>query len=190
MARHCVGVLALQGAFKEHCTALEDCGARAIQVRKPQDIAHIHGLIIPGGESTTMGKLMHEWKLFKPIQDSGKRGLPIYGSCAGLILLCKNIEGFPLQPCLGLLDADVQRNAFGRQKDSFENEIRLSIFKQALHAVFIRAPVIIRTGEAVEQLAHVHDRIVAVRQATILATSFHPELTNDRRVHEYFLGML
>lgn len=190
MARHCVGVLALQGAFKEHCTALEDCGARTVQIRRPHDLALIHGLIIPGGESTTMGKLLHEWKLFNPLQESGKGGLPIYGSCAGLILLCASIEGFPLQPRLGLLDASVQRNAFGRQKDSFESDISLSIFETPMHGVFIRAPVITRTGEAVKQLAHVGDRIVAVRQANILATSFHPELTDDRRMHEYFLKML
>ncbi|MEG2173463.1 MAG: pyridoxal 5'-phosphate synthase glutaminase subunit PdxT [Desulfovibrionaceae bacterium] len=191
MARHCVGVLALQGAFREHCIALEACGAQALPVRKPQDFMQVHALIIPGGESTTMGKLLHEWDLFEPIRQQGHAGMPIYGSCAGLILLCNTIDGYPEQKCFGLLNASVQRNAFGRQKDSFETPLHIPVLgARPVHAVFIRAPIITRTGPEVDILARINNNIVAVQHNNILATSFHPELTKDRRIHEYFLKML
>lgn len=189
--RLCVGVLALQGAFKEHCVALEACGAKALPVRSPRDFAQVQALVIPGGESTTMGTLLHEWKLFAPVQDRGKAGMPMFGTCAGLIMLCNEIEGYPHQPCFGLLDASVQRNAFGRQKDSFETDIAMpEVVQDPIQGVFIRAPIITRTGPTVRVLAKVQDRVVAVQQGNILATSFHPELTPDRRLHEYFLSLV
>lgn len=189
--RHCVGVLALQGAFKEHCVALEACGATAVPVRTTQDFAKVQALVIPGGESTTMGTLLHEWDLFGPVQERGKAGMPLFGTCAGLIMLCADIEGYPQQPHFGLLDASVQRNAFGRQIDSFETDIVMPVVgPEPVQGVFIRAPVISHTGPQVRVLAQVQERIVAVQQGAILATAFHPELTADRRLHQYFLTLL
>lgn len=190
-SRYCVGVLALQGAFKEHCVALDACGATALPVRTPKDFAQVQALIIPGGESTTMGTLLHEWDLFTPVQEQGKAGMPFFGTCAGLIMLCTTITGYPHQPCLGLLDATVERNAFGRQKDSFEADVDLpTLGPIPMPGVFIRAPVISHTGQDVQILAKTQGRVVAVQQGAILATSFHPELTPDIRLHQYFLSML
>ena len=197
-----IGVLALQGAFREHVQALEDCGAKAVELRRPLDSASplcgldtLDGIVLPGGESTVMGRLLRDWGLMDALVQCGRQGMPIYGSCAGMILLCREIEGpegtLLDQPRLGLLDARVRRNAFGRQKDSFETSLPVKGLERELAAVFIRAPLIVSVGEGVEVLAEVREgeilRPVAVRQGNILATSFHPELTRDRSFHRFFL---
>lgn len=193
-----IGVLALQGAFREHVNALAKLGADVQELRQAKHLAGIDGLVIPGGESTTMGKLLIDLGMMDPIRDAIAHGLPVYGSCAGLILLCQNIEGSD-QPRIGLLRATVRRNAFGRQVDSFETPLSISGLDGVFHAVFIRAPLITAVEPDVEVLATVPREtdpnghgveIVAVRQGNILATSFHPELTSDTRVHQYFLDMV
>ncbi|MFX4262946.1 pyridoxal 5'-phosphate synthase glutaminase subunit PdxT [Pelotomaculum propionicicum] len=182
-----VGVLALQGAFREHENILAACGVEAEQIRKPQQLDKISSLIIPGGESTTIGKLLNEFRLFEPIVKMGREGLPIFGTCAGLIMLAREIEG-STQPRLGLMDIRVERNAFGRQVDSFEAGLDITaIGGQPFRAVFIRAPYIIETGSDVEVLATFREKIVLARQGRFLAAAFHPELTGDLRIHKYFL---
>lgn len=189
MAGLCVGVLALQGAFREHLAAMSRLDVASREVRQLKDLDGIDAMIIPGGESTTMGKLLREWNMLDPLRRRIEQGMPVYGSCAGLILLCRSIEGSD-QPRLGVLDATVRRNAFGRQVDSFETELDMpEVGAEPVPAVFIRAPVIIRVGEGVKVLAQVKDQAVAVRQDNVLATSFHPELTSDTRLHRYFLAM-
>ena len=188
MSELCVGVLALQGAFREHVAAVASLGATAREVRQLKDIEGIDALIIPGGESTTIGKLLNEWNMLEPLRQRILDGMPVYGSCAGLILLCRDIENSD-QPRLGVLDATVRRNAFGRQVDSFETNLSIpEIGADPLPAVFIRAPVITGVGAGVKVLAEVDGQAVAVRQNNILATSFHPELTPDTRMHSYFLS--
>ena len=188
MSGLCVGVLALQGAFREHVAAVTRLGATAREVRQLKDIDGIDALIIPGGESTTMGKLLNEWNMLEPLRQRILDGMPVYGSCAGLILLCREIEDSD-QPRLGVLDATVRRNAFGRQVDSFETDLSIpEIGADPIPAVFIRAPVITGVGAGVTVLAEVKGQAVAVRQNNILATSFHPELTPDTRMHSYFLS--
>ena len=188
MSQLCVGVLALQGAFREHVAAVASLGATAREVRQLKDIEGIDALIIPGGESTTIGKLLNEWNMLEPLRQRILDGMPVYGSCAGLILLCRDIENSD-QPRLGVLDATVRRNAFGRQVDSFETRLSIAeIGADPIPAVFIRAPVIIGVGAKVKVLAEVDGQAVAVRQDNILATSFHPELTPDTRMHSYFLS--
>ena len=188
MTELCVGVLALQGAFREHVAAVTRLGATAREVRQLKDIDGIDALIIPGGESTTMGKLLNEWNMLEPLRQRILDGMPVYGSCAGLILLCREIENSD-QPRLGVLDATVRRNAFGRQVDSFETNLNIpEIGADPIPAVFIRAPVITGVGAGVTVLAEVKGQAVAVRQNNILATSFHPELTPDTRMHSYFLS--
>ena len=188
MTQLCVGVLALQGAFREHVAAVTRLGATAREVRQLKDIDGIDALIIPGGESTTMGKLLNEWNMLEPLRQRILDGMPVYGSCAGLILLCREIEDSD-QPRLGVLDATVRRNAFGRQVDSFETDLSIpEIGADPIPAVFIRAPVITGVGAGVTVLAEVKGQAVAVRQNNILATSFHPELTPDTRMHSYFLS--
>ena len=182
-----VGVLALQGAFREHEKILDACGVEAAQVRKPQQLDNVSALIIPGGESTTIGKLLIEFQLFEPIVKLGREGLPIFGTCAGLIMMAREIAG-SAQPRLGLMDICVERNAFGRQADSFEASLEIpAIGEQPFQAVFIRAPYIIETGSGVEVLASFQEKIVFARQGRLLAAAFHPELTGDLRVHQYFL---
>ncbi len=189
MAARCVGVLALQGAFREHVAAVSSLGVEAREVRQLKDMDGIDAMIIPGGESTTMGKLLNEWHMLEPLRQRIQQGMPVYGSCAGLILLCRTIENSD-QPRLGVLDATVRRNAFGRQVDSFETDLSIpEVSPEPVPAVFIRAPVIISMGPEVKVLAEVRGQAVAVRQNNILATSFHPELTPDTRLHSYFLGM-
>lgn len=188
-----VGVLALQGAFREHVAALTRLGAATREVRQLRDMAGIDAMVIPGGESTTMGKLLTDLEMLEPLRARIREGMPVYGSCAGLILLCRNIEGSE-QPRLGILDATVRRNAFGRQVDSFEADLVIpELGAEPLPAVFIRAPVILATGPEVRVLARVEmdgaERAVAVRQDRVLATSFHPELTPDTRFHRYFLDI-
>lgn len=200
-----IGVLALQGAFREHRQSLEACGADVVEIRRPFDetdaeykgLGILDGIVLPGGESTTMGKLLCDWDLMDAIRNCGLNGMPIFGTCAGMILLCKEIEdsrGTLLsQPRLGLLDARVRRNAFGRQLDSFETRLDVKTVAPDVEAVFIRAPLIMRTSPNVDILAEVQAKegkqIVAVRQGHLLAASFHPELTADLRFHAYFLGM-
>ena len=184
-----VGVLALQGAFREHMAALRRVGARAVEIRRRKDIDGFDALIIPGGESTTIGKLLAEWDMLTPLRERIQDGMPVYGSCAGLILLCKTIENSD-QPRLGVLNAHVRRNAFGRQVDSFEARLSIpELGATPFHAVFIRAPVITKIGTGVRVLAAIGDQAVAVREGNVLATSFHPELTRDMRLHRYFTGM-
>ncbi|MBP2641817.1 MAG: Glutamine amidotransferase subunit pdxT [Firmicutes bacterium] len=186
----CIGVLALQGAFREHRLMLERCGVQTLEIRKPEELDQVQGLVIPGGESTTIGKLMVEWGLMDKIKARAAQGMAIYGTCAGMILLAKEIVGSD-QPRLALMDITVQRNAFGRQRESFEAEMNVPEFgNEAMRAVFIRAPYIEKAGPGVQVLAKVNERIVIARQGQFLATSFHPELTNDERVHRYFVEMV
>jgi 5'-phosphate synthase pdxT subunit len=187
-----VGVLALQGAFIEHEKILRRLGVDAIEVRLPEELAGLDGLIIPGGESTTIGKLAVKWRLLEPIRALAEAGRPVWGACAGMVLLARDVvDGVPGQPLLGLMDIAVARNAFGRQVDSFEADLDVPVLGEpSFHAVFIRAPLIERVGEGVEVLARLEDgAVVAARQGNLLATAFHPELTEDNRFHRYFLGL-
>lgn len=185
-----IGVLALQGAFREHQQALAECGAESIQVRFPEQLKEINGLIIPGGESTTIGKLLLEYDLFEPVKLLGEKGVPVFGTCAGMILLAKDIEGSN-QPRLGLMDIQVRRNAYGRQVDSFEEDLEISVLgKSPFRAVFIRAPFITKVATGVEVLARQDGKIVCAREKNFLAAAFHPELTGDRRLHQFFLEMV
>lgn len=185
-----IGVLALQGDFREHARMVRSLGVEVRLVRFPEEIASVGGLIIPGGESTTMGKLMVNYGVDRAIIDRFASGrLAIYGTCAGMIVLAREIEGSPVQPHLGLLDVTVQRNAFGRQKESSEEDLEVEGLDTPLHALFIRAPVIIRTGPSVSVLARVAQGPVYVQQGRLLASSFHPELGSDTRVHEQFLRL-
>jgi 5'-phosphate synthase pdxT subunit len=192
-----VGVLALQGDVREHEHALAGLEARTLRVRTPEDVAAIDAIVIPGGESTTMSNLALRWGLMAPLRERVAAGMPAYGSCAGMIMLADRIEGGRAdQETIGGLDVTVRRNAFGRQVDSFEADLDMPVLgADPLHAVFIRAPWVEDLGEAVDVLATVSSgpaagRIVAVRQGPVLATSFHPELTGDTRVHAYFLEMV
>ena len=186
-----IGVLALQGAFIEHVHALRRIGVEAVEVRLPRDFEGLDGLIIPGGESTTIGKLMVRFDLVVPIQDAAHRGMPIWGTCAGMILLAKDIGGLN-QPLLGLMDIAVERNAFGRQLDSFETDLEIAALGAVpFPAVFIRAPLIRDVRGETAVLARLADgRIVAAREGNLLATAFHPELTHDDRLHRYFVDTL
>ncbi len=192
-----IGVLALQGDVREHLEVLREQGADAVPVRRPEELAAVDGLVIPGGESTTMVKLADRFGMLQPLRTAVRDGLPAYGSCAGMILLADRLlDAPPDQPTVGGLDVTVRRNAFGRQVDSFESEIELAgIGGGPLHAVFIRAPWVEEAGEGVQVLGRVvggpaDGRIVAVRQGDLVATSFHPELTGDRRVHALFVDIV
>jgi pyridoxal 5'-phosphate synthase pdxT subunit len=184
-----VGVLALQGDVREHLLALSDAGADAVPVKTADDLARVDGIVIPGGESTTIGKLLGVFGLLEPLRARIADGMPAYGSCAGMILLADRVlDGKPGQPLVGGLDVAVRRNAFGRQVDSFESDVDLAgVEGGPVHAVFIRAPWVEECGPDVEVLASVGGHPVAVRQGALLATSFHPELTGDRRVHALFV---
>ncbi len=185
-----IGVLALQGDFREHASMVRSLGVQVRLVRLPEEADFVDGLIIPGGESTTMGKLMATYKVDRAIIDRFNAGrMAIYGTCAGMIVLARDIEGSQEQPHLGLLDVTVQRNAFGRQKESSEEDLDVEGLDTPLHALFIRAPVIIRTGPSVNILARVARGPVYVQQGRLLASSFHPELGSDTRVHEHFLRL-
>ncbi len=190
MAR--IGVLALQGDVREHLRALRAVGADAVEVRRPVELAAVDGLVVPGGESTTIGLLCELFGLLEPLQDAVADGLPVFGSCAGMVLLAREVlDGRPDQPLVGGLDVVVRRNAFGRQVDSFEDELHVPVLgPEPLHAVFIRAPWVEKAGDDVEVLAERAGRIVAVRQGNLLATAFHPELTDDVRVHGLFASMV
>jgi len=192
-----IGILALQGAFVEHEAMVRRLGAQAVQVRKPEQLAGLDGLIIPGGESTTMGLVAERWGLVEPLRAWVRSGKPTWGTCAGMIMLADRATGQKEggQTLLGGLDVTVNRNYFGRQNESFETWLRVPALGEApIRAVFIRAPAIIETGDSVEVLATVpgrgEDVIAAVRQDNILATAFHPELTDDLRWHALFLAMV
>ncbi len=188
-----VGILALQGDFREHEQLLERIGAPTLQVRLPKHLELVDRLIIPGGESTTIGKLLVMYNLLDPIRARAQQGMPLWGTCAGAILLAQRIaEGRPEgQPSLDLMDITARRNAFGRQLDSFEVDLDIPVLGEAaLHTVFIRAPILEAPGKAVTTLATLADgRIVAAQQGNLLATCFHPELTGDERFHRYFLEL-
>ncbi len=185
-----IGVLALQGAFREHLDTLQAIGVEGVRVREPRDLEGVSGLILPGGESTTMRKLIDRWGLREPILDLATSGAPIFGTCAGMILLAREIAGGE-PPILPLLDVTVERNAFGRQLESFETDIVVDpLGATPVHALFIRAPIIERTGPGVDVLARLDDgRIVAVRERNIVATSFHPELVGETRFHRLVATM-
>lgn len=184
-----IGVLAMQGAFREHQLMLSACGVDSRQVRKPEDLNGLDGLIIPGGESTTISKLLADSGLFEPLRLLGKEGMPVFGTCAGAILLAKEIEDASFER-LGLMDIRVKRNAFGRQVESFEEDLEIpALTGGPFRAVFIRAPRITGAGPEVDVLARYGDKVVCARQGSSLAAAFHPELTADRRLHEYFLNM-
>jgi 5'-phosphate synthase pdxT subunit len=184
-----IGVLALQGAFIEHIKALRSLDVEVVEVRKLEQLRNLDGLIIPGGESTTFGKLAVEYGLIEPMRALCDAGKPVWGTCAGMIFLAKEVGR--AQPLLGVMDVQVKRNAFGRQVDSFEIDLDISALepRAPFHAIFIRAPLIERVGNDVEVLAKLEDgTIVAARQGNLVVTSFHPELTNDTRFHKYFLA--
>ena len=193
-----IGVLALQGAFIEHIGMLQRLGVEAIEVRKAEQLADLDGLIIPGGESTTMGLVAERWGLVEPLRAWVEAGKPVWGTCAGMILLAERAVGQKQggQPLLGGLDVLVNRNYFGRQVDSFETELHVPLWADApFHAIFIRAPAIVEVGPTVEPLAHVttptgETVIAAARQQNLLATAFHPELTADLRWHALFVEMV
>jgi len=186
-----IGVLALQGAFREHIVMVRQLGAEALPIRWPEQLKGLDGLIIPGGESTTIGKLMTEYKLGEEVQKLAAEGSPLFGTCAGMVLLAKRVIGLDLQP-LAVLDIEVRRNAFGRQVDSFETELLITVLGQnPFPGVFIRAPWIERSGDGVESIAQLQDgTIVAAKGENILVSAFHPELTDDTRLHEYFLNIV
>ncbi|HKW78242.1 MAG TPA: pyridoxal 5'-phosphate synthase glutaminase subunit PdxT [Candidatus Limnocylindria bacterium] len=185
-----VGVLGLQGDFAEHLHVLKDLGAEAIDVRRPEQLDDVDALIIPGGESTTIGKLAERYQIIPKLRERIAAGLPVWGTCAGAIFLAKDVPGHP-HPILSVMDISVERNAFGRQLESFEADLDVKgMGGRPYHAVFIRAPKITRTGAAVDTLATLEDgTVVAARQGNLLATSFHPELTADDRFHRFFLSL-
>lgn len=192
MKKPTIGVLALQGAVREHLQMLERCGARGVAVKYPAELQLCQGLIIPGGESTTIGKLMCSCGFIEELRTLSRKGLPLYGTCAGLIVMAQRItEGD--QPLLGLMDITARRNAFGRQVDSFETDVEIQDIDDTSHpfkAVFIRAPWIDEVGTGVAVLGEAGGRMVMARQNGMLVSAFHPELTDDDRVHRYFLKMV
>ncbi|MCV7013206.1 pyridoxal 5'-phosphate synthase glutaminase subunit PdxT [Mycolicibacterium madagascariense] len=189
-----VGVLALQGDTREHLAALTEAGAQAVTVRRRSELDAVDALVLPGGESTAMSKLLREFELLDPLRERLAGGMPAYGSCAGMILLATEIAdaGVPGREALPLggIDMTVRRNAFGRQVDSFEEDVAFDGLDGSVHAVFIRAPWVERVGPSVEVLARAAGHPVAVRQGRTLATAFHPEMTGDRRVHRMFVESL
>lgn len=185
-----IGVLALQGDFSEHVVALKKIGAEAREVRTPEDLAQVDALIIPGGESTVISRLMDRWGLRGPITERASQGMPAWGTCAGLILMAGRITDNSIRS-LDLMDIDVQRNAYGRQTDSFETDLHIPILgNDPMHAVFIRAPIIRRMAPAVQVLAKLGDGTpVAIRQGNLIGSTFHPELTPDTRFHAYLVAL-
>lgn len=186
-----VGVLALQGDVREHLAALRDSGAEAIGVRRVAELESIDALVIPGGESTTMSNLLRVFELLDPLIERLRGGMPVYGSCAGMILLASEIlDTREDAVALGAIDMTVRRNAFGRQVDSFEGDLEFEGLGDPVHAVFIRAPWVERVGDDVQVLASAHGHPVAVRQGNAMATAFHPEVTGDRRIHRMFVELV
>jgi len=186
-----IGVLASQGAFAEHIARLQQLGVEAVPVRLPEELAGLDGLVIPGGESTSIGRLIRDYKLADEIRDRAKNGLPVLGTCAGMILLARKTSGVYPEP-LAVMDITVRRNAFGRQRESFEVELSVPVLgKKPFPGVFIRAPLMEQADGKVEVLARLADgTIVAARQEKLLALAFHPELTDDLRFHRYFLDIV
>ncbi|MFZ3591677.1 pyridoxal 5'-phosphate synthase glutaminase subunit PdxT [Bacillus sp. DJP31] len=184
-----IGVLGLQGAVREHVISLEQSGAEAIIVKRPEQLEDLDGLVIPGGESTTMRRLIDKYGFMQPLKDFASVGKPMFGTCAGLILLSKNIVGYD-EPHIGVMDITVERNAFGRQKESFEAELMITGVAEDFIGVFIRAPYVVEVGEDVEVLSKHNGRIVAARQGQFLGCAFHPELTDDYRFAHYFVNMV
>jgi pyridoxal 5'-phosphate synthase pdxT subunit len=187
-----IGVLALQGDVAEHSAMLADAGAEPVVVKRAEQFDEIDGLVIPGGESTTIGKLLRRFDMLEPLRDRVRSGFPVYGTCAGMILLADEIQDAGIdQPSIGGMDIAVQRNAFGRQRESFETDLDVpEVGPRPIHAVFIRAPLITRVGDCVHVLASLEDgRTVAARQGNLVVSSFHPELTGDARMHRYFVDV-
>jgi pyridoxal 5'-phosphate synthase pdxT subunit len=184
-----IGVLGLQGAVREHIRSIEASEAEAVVVKRPDQLGELDGLIIPGGESTTMRRLIDKYDFMEPLREFADTGKPMFGTCAGLILLAKHIVGYD-QPHLGLMGVTVERNSFGRQRESFEAELMIPGIADNFIGVFIRAPHIVEAGENVEVLAKHNGRIVAAREGQYLGCSFHPELTNDHRLTAYFVTMV
>lgn len=184
-----VGVLGLQGAVREHVRSIEDCGAEAIVIKRKEQLDDVDGLILPGGESTTMRRLIDKYDFMDSLKQFAQAGKPMFGTCAGLILLAKMIRGYE-EPHIGVMDVIVERNSFGRQKESFEADLDIAGVAEDFQAVFIRAPHIVQAGENVEILAKHNERIVAAREDNILGCSFHPELTDDHRLTSYFIHMI
>lgn len=184
-----IGVLALQGAVREHVNAVKACGAEAIEIKHKEQLQEVDGLILPGGESTTMRRLIDKYDFMDALREFARVGKPMFGTCAGLILLAKNIVGYE-QPHIGVMDIKVERNSFGRQRESFEADLSIKGAAEDFPAVFIRAPHIVSAGENVEILSKHNDRIVAAREGQFLGCSFHPELTDDARLTAYFVEMV
>lgn len=185
-----IGVLALQGAVAEHIQMLSALGTEAVPVRLPSQLNGLDALIIPGGESTTISKLLSDYGLMEPIRKLTKQGFPIFGTCAGLVLLARKVPNLEMEP-IGLMDIEVTRNAFGRQVDSFETDLKIAALHDgSFHGVFIRAPIIEKAGSDVEVLCQLNNKPVAVRQGKLLACAFHPELSDDLRFHRYFLELV
>lgn len=184
-----IGVLAIQGDFAAHARALARSGVEAVEVRRSEQLAGIDGLIIPGGESTTMIKVMREEQMIDPVRDFARAGKAIFGTCAGAIMLASEVRN-PQQQSLGLMDISVERNSYGRQLDSFVREIETALGDEPMEAVFIRAPRITGIGPGVEVLSTIEGKPVMVRQNNLLAATFHPELTSDNRVHDLFIEMV
>jgi 5'-phosphate synthase pdxT subunit len=186
-----VGVLALQGDVREHARALDETGATPVLVKTPENLASVEALVIPGGESTTIGKLLDRFGLLQPVVERARSGMSLFGTCAGMILMAKEIRGpEPAPHRLNLMDIAVRRNAYGRQVDSFEADLDVETMDGPLTAAFIRAPVVERVGDGVEVLAHWEHQPVLVRQGHLLAASFHPEITGEPRLHELFVSMV
>jgi 5'-phosphate synthase pdxT subunit len=183
-----IGVLALQGAVAEHIRSIELAGGKGVAVKKVEQLKEIDGLVIPGGESTTIGKLMRKYGFIDAIREYADQGNPVFGTCAGLIVLAERLEGVE-EPHLRLMDMTVARNAFGRQRESFETDLDVKGIDTPLRAVFIRAPLIKEVGDRVEVLSVYQGEIVTARQGNLLASSYHPELTDDYRLHELFIRM-
>jgi 5'-phosphate synthase pdxT subunit len=183
-----VGVLAMQGAFIEHIEMLKRCGVKAIEVRLPEELAKVQALILPGGESTSNRKLLKESNLLEPLAERIKQGMPVFGTCAGAILLAKTVDSRP--GVFQAIDISVKRNAYGRQVDSFEAELKVKGFAKPFHGVFIRAPIIEHTGKNVEVLSEFGGKVVLAKQNNVLVATFHPELTEDARIHRLFLAMV
>jgi 5'-phosphate synthase pdxT subunit len=184
-----IGVLALQGAVREHLKAVENCGAEAVEIKHKEELKDVDGLILPGGESTTMRRLIDKYDFMDALKEFANEGKPMFGTCAGLILLAKNLVGYD-QSHIGVMDVTVERNSFGRQRESFEADLDIKDVAECYPAVFIRAPHIVDVGENVEILCKHNDRIVVAREGQFLGCSFHPELTEDYRFTSYFVDMV
>ncbi len=191
ITREKIGVLSIQGDFAKHIDALLKCGVpnqKIIQVKVPKDLEQVNRLILPGGESTTVGLLMERYGLATAIQHAAKEGMPLWGTCMGMILLAKHVENYS-QKTLGVLDISVKRNAFGTQIHSFEESIYFAPLEQTILGVFIRAPIVTQIGDQVKILAEYNHQVIAVQQNKVIATSFHPELTDDIQMHQWFLRL-